>query len=131
MSSCMQVFCPREIWTRWLPVCSLWGLDNTEDILCLCIASRDGTAQGMHCFLLLVDESACLILCSECVFIDSSMSCNLCISDPCCKVVHAPTGTQAASLDIELAYHNSPIVPRHKAYLAISWNRSIFIGHCT
>jgi len=45
------------------------------------------------------------------------------------KVMTAPLGTQAASLDIEHAYHNSPISWIHKPYLAISWNSSIYVGH--
>src|SRR6266481_5779649 len=36
---------------------------------------------------------------------------------------------QVASLDIEQAYHNSPILPRHKAYLASFWEGSIYVGH--
>src|SRR5882724_118704 len=36
---------------------------------------------------------------------------------------------QAASLDIERAYHNSPIAPIHKPYLAVSWQDKIFVGH--
>jgi len=34
-----------------------------------------------------------------------------------------------ASLDIERAYHNSPIIPHHKPYLSISWNGSIYVRH--
>jgi len=45
------------------------------------------------------------------------------------KIASAPEGTQAASLDIEHAYHNSPIIPQHKPYLAMSWNDSIYVGH--
>jgi len=45
------------------------------------------------------------------------------------KVATAPEGTQATSLDIERAYHNSPIIPCHKPYLATSWNNSIYVGH--
>ena len=45
------------------------------------------------------------------------------------KVTTAPPGTQAASLDIERAYHNSPIAPIHKPYLAISWQENIYVGH--
>jgi len=41
----------------------------------------------------------------------------------------APPGTQASSLNIEWAYHNSPIAPHHKPYLAISWEGSIYNGH--
>ena len=33
------------------------------------------------------------------------------------------------SLDIERAYHNSLILPRHKAYLASFWEGSIYVGH--
>src|SRR5882724_4185759 len=44
-------------------------------------------------------------------------------------IASAPIGTQAASLDIEQAYHNSPITPCHKPFLAVSWNKSIYIGH--
>jgi len=33
------------------------------------------------------------------------------------KVASAPVGTQGASLNIEWAYHNSPIAPTHKPYL--------------
>ena len=40
-----------------------------------------------------------------------------------------PPGTQASSLDIERAYHNSLIVPIHKPYLATSWQDKIFVGH--
>ena len=40
-----------------------------------------------------------------------------------------PPGTQAASLDIERAYHNSLIAPIHKLYLAISWQENIYVGH--
>ena len=39
-----------------------------------------------------------------------------------------PAGTQAASLDIECAYHNSPILPWLKAYLASFWEGSIYVG---
>ena len=39
--------------------------------------------------------------------------------------------TQAAPLDIEHAYHNSPIVPCHKEFVAISWQDHIYIGHVT
>jgi len=42
----------------------------------------------------------------------------------------APVGTQVASLDIKWAYHNSPIAPKHKPYLAVSWNDGIYVGHC-
>jgi len=45
------------------------------------------------------------------------------------KVASTPPGTQAASLDIERAYHNSPIAPIHKPYLAVSWNDAIYVGH--
>ena len=45
------------------------------------------------------------------------------------KVASAPEGTQVASLDIEHAYHNSPIIPHHKPYLAMCWNNSIYVGH--
>ena len=34
---------------------------------------------------------------------------------------------EATSLDIAKAYHNSPIVPIHKAYLPIMWDDHIFI----
>ena len=44
-------------------------------------------------------------------------------------MVTAPVGTQAVSLDIMQAYHNSPIAPRHKLYLAISWEDQIYVGH--
>src|SRR5882724_9833049 len=47
----------------------------------------------------------------------------------CHKVASVPPGMQAASLDIERAYHNSPIMPIHKPYLAISWQDKIFVGH--
>ena len=50
-------------------------------------------------------------------------------SDVSCKVASTPPGMQAASLDIENAYHNSPILPIHKPYLAVSWNDSIYVGH--
>jgi len=50
--------------------------------------------------------------------------------DTCVKVASAPIGTQAASLDIEWVYHNSPITPKHKSYLAVSWNDDIYIGNC-
>ena len=42
-----------------------------------------------------------------------------------------PSGTQAASLDIECAYHNSSILPWHKVYLASFWEGSIYVGHVT
>src|SRR5882672_8287890 len=45
------------------------------------------------------------------------------------KIASVPPGTQAASLDIERAYHNSPIAPIHKPYLAVSWQDKVFIGH--
>ena len=45
------------------------------------------------------------------------------------KVASTPPGTQAASLDIERDYHNSPIAPIHKPYLAVSWNDAIYVGH--
>jgi len=38
-------------------------------------------------------------------------------------------GYQAAYLDIEQAYH-SPIAPKHKPYLAVSWNDDIYVSHC-
>src|SRR5882724_10150023 len=47
----------------------------------------------------------------------------------CSKVASSPEGTQAASLDIEHMYHNSPIIPHHKPYLAMSWNDSIYVRH--
>jgi len=52
------------------------------------------------------------------------------VIDTIVKVALAPVGTQAASLDIEQAYHNSPIAPKHKPYLAVSWNDKIYVGHC-
>ena len=36
---------------------------------------------------------------------------------------------QAASLDIERAYHISPIVPIHKPYLAVLWQEKIYVRH--
>jgi len=45
------------------------------------------------------------------------------------KVSSAPCGMQAASLDIQRAYHNSPIAPIHKPFLAVSWKDDIYVGH--
>src|SRR5882724_2138655 len=44
-------------------------------------------------------------------------------------IATVPLGTQAASLDIERAYHISPIVPIHKPYLAVLWQEKIYVGH--
>jgi len=52
------------------------------------------------------------------------------VIDTIVKVASAPVGTQAAYLDIEQAYHNSPIALKHKPYLAVSWNDNIYVGHC-
>ena len=41
-----------------------------------------------------------------------------------------PAGMQAASLDIQNAYHNSPIALHHKAYIAVMWLGEIYIEHC-
>jgi len=43
--------------------------------------------------------------------------------------VSSTLGTQAASLDIEQAYHNSTIALVHKPYLAILWNDTVYVGH--
>ena len=45
------------------------------------------------------------------------------------NIASAPAGTQAASLDIKQAYHNSPILPQHKAYLVSFWEGSVYVGH--
>ena len=50
-------------------------------------------------------------------------------SDNPFKIASAPLGTQAASLDIERAYHNSPITLIHKLYLGVSWHDNIYVGH--
>jgi len=46
------------------------------------------------------------------------------------KVASCPSGTQGASLDIILAYRNSPLLPRHKAYVASKWRNKIYVDHC-
>src|SRR5882724_8872987 len=40
-------------------------------------------------------------------------------------------GTQAVTLDMVQAYRNSPIIPTHKKYLAVSWQDSIYMQHNT
>src|SRR5882724_1832226 len=50
-------------------------------------------------------------------------------SDNPFKITSAPLGTQAASLDIERAYHNSPIAQIHKPYLAVPWHDNIYVGN--
>lgn len=39
-------------------------------------------------------------------------------------------GTQAATLNIEHTYRNSPIAPKHKAYIAVIWQNKIYVEHC-
>src|SRR5882672_11862676 len=36
---------------------------------------------------------------------------------------------QAASLDVEKAYRNSPILPAHKRYLCVYWKGSVYVQH--
>jgi len=85
--------------------------DRTGKMLCAILFTYD-----LHIWFL------CFVLSSHVVVMHLS-----CLIHP--KIATAPPGTQAASLDIERAYHNSPIAPRHKPYLAVSWNGSIYVGH--
>ena len=48
-----------------------------------------------------------------------------------CQVVSAPPGAQAVTLDIERAYCNSLLSPRHKPYVAVIWRDMIWGEHCT
>jgi hypothetical protein len=41
----------------------------------------------------------------------------------------APPGTQAACLDIQRAYRNSPVLPAHKRYIALHWRDKFYIDH--
>ena len=62
-----------------------------------------------------------------------------CILFGCLPLIHAltillqdcfcTTRHTVASLDIERVYHNSPIMPIHKPYLAVPWKDKIFVGH--
>src|SRR5882724_9195368 len=45
------------------------------------------------------------------------------------KLASCPPGTQATSLDLTSAYHNSPIAPLHKKYVCILWKNSIYMQH--
>src|SRR5882724_11222576 len=47
------------------------------------------------------------------------------------KVATCPPGSQGACLDIISAYHNSPLFPAHKAYVASMWRDRIYVDHCT
>ena len=49
----------------------------------------------------------------------------------CAWVTSCPAGIQAASLDIQNAYCNSPIALHHKAYIAVMWLGEIYVKHCT
>ena len=48
-----------------------------------------------------------------------------------CQVASCPSDMQGACLDIVLAYHNSPLLHTHKAYVASMWHGNIYIDHCT
>ena len=54
---------------------------------------------------------------SQCAFAKNLASCS--------------PGIEAASLDIEKAYQNSPICPEHKKYLCIHWKEAIYVQHIT
>jgi len=44
-------------------------------------------------------------------------------------VASAPPGTQAATLDIEAAYHTIPVWPHHKHFLVVEVDGQLFIDH--
>lgn len=46
-----------------------------------------------------------------------------------CQVACAPPGTQAATLDIEAAYRTIPVWPKHKCFLVVEVDGSLFIDH--
>src|SRR5882724_3542878 len=42
-----------------------------------------------------------------------------------------PPSSQGTCLDIVSAYHNSLLLPAHKAYVVSMWQGLIYVDHCT
>jgi hypothetical protein len=45
-------------------------------------------------------------------------------------VLHAPLGSETATLDVDAAYHHCPVRPNQQHHFVVSWGGKVYLDHC-